>query len=159
MIITNTSSTTTTTASTLPEEISTISTKLIIRQRLSASRRLSAMLPGTFSWTDLAIVIHEDDADCSMSPSPIVIHEDDADCSMSPSPIVIHEDDADCSMLPSPPYNKRRHVDIINSTNNGNNEIRRRRPKYQSQTVIHRPTIQPEVANFPWTDLAIINEE
>ena len=145
MIITNTSSTTTTTASTLPEEISTISTKLIINRRLSASRRLSAMLPGTFSWTDLAIVIHEDDADCSMSsPSPIVIHEDDAYCSMSPSSL---------------PYNKRRHVDSINSTNNGNNEIRRRRPKYQSQTVIHRPTIQPEVANFPWTDLAIINEE
>jgi hypothetical protein len=119
---------TTTTASTMSEEVSTISAKLML---------------GTFSWTDLGIVIHEDDAYCSMSPSPIVIHEDDAYCSMSPS---------------SSPYNKRRHVDIINSTN-GNNEIRRRRPKYQSQTVIHRPTIQPEVANFSWTDLAIIMEE
>ena len=111
MIITTSS--TTTTASTMSEEVSTISAKLML---------------GTFSWTDLGIVIHEDDAYCSMSPS-------------------------------SSPYNKRRHVDIINSTNNGNNEIRRRRPKYQSQTVIHRPTIQPEVANFSWTDLAIIMEE
>ena len=126
MIITTSS--TTTTASTMSEEVSTISAKLML---------------GTFSWTDLGIVIHEDDAYCSMSPS---------------SPIVIHEDDAYCSMSPSPPYNKRQHVDIINSTN-GNNEIRRRRPKYQSQTVIHRPTIQPEVANFSWTDLAIIMEE
>ena len=126
MIITTSS--TTTTASTMSEEVSTISAKLML---------------GTFSWIDLGIVIHEDDADCSMSPSPIVIHEDDAYCSISPSS----------------PYNKRRHVDIINSTNNGNNEIRRRRPKYQSQTVIHRPTIQPEVANFSWTDLAIIMEE
>jgi hypothetical protein len=128
MIITTSS--TATNASTMPEEVSTISAKLML---------------GTFSWTDFGIVIDEDDAYCSMSPSsPIVIHEDDADCSMPPS---------------SSPYNKRRHVDIINSTNNGNNEIRRRRPKYQSQTVIHRPTIQPEVANFSWTDLAIINEE
>ncbi|OEU12118.1 hypothetical protein FRACYDRAFT_270530 [Fragilariopsis cylindrus CCMP1102] len=124
-----TTSSTTTTASTMSEEVSTISAKLML---------------GTFSWTDLGIMIHEDDADCSTSPSPIVIHEDDAYCSMSPSS--------------SSPYSKRRHVDIINSTN-GNNEIRRRRPKYQSQTVIHRPTIQPEVANFSWTDLAIIMEE
>ena len=101
------------------------------------------LMLGTFSWTDFGIVIHEDDAYSSMSSSPIVIHEDDAYSSMSSSL----------------PYNKRRHVDIINSTNNGNNEIRKRRPKYQSQTVIHRPTIQPEVANFPWTDLAIIVEE
>jgi hypothetical protein len=122
MIITTSS---TATASTKAEEISTISTGRAYQQQptlLVIRRRSSAMLLGTFSWTDLAIVVQEDGAS-SMSP-------------------------------PSP--HKRRHVDI-NSTN-GNNEIRRR-TRSQSQIVIRRPSIQPEVANFPWTDLAIIIQE
>ena len=153
MIITNTntSSTTTTTDNSttmiMPEEeISTVSTtKLIIR------RRSSAMLLGTCSWIDLAIVVDdEDNAYYATSSNKKRRHDVD---------IVV---DIDNTMTAETRWILRPHR-YLNLKHN--NEItRERRPPTKSQSsqimIIHPPsTVEPEVINFSWTDLAIIIQE
>ena len=151
MIITNTSSTTTTDTSTtmiMPEgEISTtVSTKLIIR------RRSSAMLLGTCSWIDLAIVVDEDNA--YYSPSSNKKRRYDVDI------VVDIDNNSTTNTMAETRWILRPHR-YLNLKHNS--EIRRERPpKSQSSqiVIIHPPsTVEPEVINFSWTDLAIIIQE
>ncbi|OEU18280.1 hypothetical protein FRACYDRAFT_236557 [Fragilariopsis cylindrus CCMP1102] len=150
MIITNTSSTTTTDDSTtmiMPEEeISTVSTKFIIR------RRSSAMLLGTCSWIDLAVVVDEDNAYYSPSSNKKRRHDVD---------VVDIDNDSTTNTKAETRWILRPHR-YLNLKHNS--EITRERPPPKSQSsqimIIHPPTtVQPEVVNFSWTDLAIIIQE
>jgi hypothetical protein len=154
MIITNTSSTTTTDDSTtmiMPEEeISTVSTKLIIR------RRSSAMLLGTCSWIDLAIVVDEDNAYYSPSSNKKRRHD------VVDIVVDIDTNSTTNTMAAETRWILRPHR-YLNLKHN--NEITRERPPTKSQSqsqimIIHPPsTVEPEVINFSWTDLAIIIQD
>jgi hypothetical protein len=141
MIITTS---TTTCTSTMMPEISTVTGRAYQETLLVIRRRPSAMMLGTFSWTDLAIVVQEDKDD-----------DDTGCCSRIMAP-----PSSSLSSSSSSSFNNRRNVKIDStSTGNNNNEIWGRRPKSQSQIVIHRPSIEPVAFNFSWTDLAIIIQE
>jgi len=132
-------------------EISTVTGRTYQETLLVIRRRPSAMMLGTFSWTDLAIVVQEDK------------YDDDTGCCsriMAPPLSSFSSSSSSASLSLSLSFNNRRNVKIDStSTGNNTNEIWGRRPKSQSQIVIHRPSIEPVAFNFSWTDLAIIIQE
>ena len=135
----------------MPEEISTVSTTTG-HAVIGIRRRSSAMLLGTFSWTDLAIVVQDN----AYSPSSNKKRRHDVDV------VVDIDNNSTTNTMAETRWILRPHR-YLNLKHN--NEITRdERPPTKSQSsqimIIHPPsTVEPEVINFSWTDLAIIIQE